>query len=255
MKVVLFFLISNVHIFCKGDIWVPIADGQSLNFPTSSMRGTCTYYCHRIEESEVGLHLTHYPVPWVSSNILILNSTSDQPVLRTECLRGRPFPPPSTEVITFYFKIAGSTVNSVDHWLPHCWTPTLSLLTVDHQSPHCWLSTLSLLTVDHRSPHCWPSTLSLLTVDHQSPHCWLLTLSLRLTVDCWPSHCWLLIPPRINSQQCWSSITSLLTIDPLTVDCWSSITSLLTVDPLTVDCWLLIASLLSIDLSLLTVDC
>ena len=73
---------------------------------------------------------------------------------------------------------------------------------------------------------------------------------------CWPSHCWLSIcPPRINSQQCWLSVTSLLTIDPLTVDywstlpgstvnsvdcqsphCWPSIASLLTIDPLTVDC-------------------
>ena len=68
-----------------------------------------------------------------------------------------------------------------------------------------------------------------------------------LTVDCWSS------PPRINSQQCWSSITSLLTINCLTVDCWSLITSLLIVNPLTVDCWSLIASLLTIDP--LTVDC
>ena len=79
-------------------------------------------------------------------------------------------------------------------------------------------------------------------------------MEVHFKFDCWPSHCWLLIlPPPESSQQCWSSITSLLTINPLTVDCWSSIASLLTVDPLTVDCWSLIASLLTIDP--LTVDC
>ena len=85
-----------------------------------------------------------------------------------------------------------STVNSVDHWLPHCWPLIVNCLTVDHWPSHCWLLIVDCLTVD-----CWPS------------HCWLLTLSL-LTVD---------PPPQINSQQCWSSIASLLTVDPLTVDC------------------------------------
>ena len=87
-----------------------------------------------------------------------------------------------------------STVNSVDHQLPHCWPSTLSLLTVDHRLPHCWPSTLSLLTVDHWLPHCWPS------------HCWLLTLSL-LTVDSFPP------PPEstVNSvdrrsPHCWPSV-------------------------------------------------
>ena len=134
--------------------------------------------------------------------------------------------------------------NSVDHWSPHCWLLTLSLLTVDHWLPQCWLSNpshcwlLTLLTVDcwsspprstvnsvdHQSPHCWLLTL---TVDHWPFHCWLLIVD-HLTVDCWPSHCWLLTLslltvdppcPRINSQQCWLSIASLLTVNPLTVDC------------------------------------
>ena len=135
-----------------------------------------------------------------------------------------------------------STVNSVDHWLPHCWLLTLSLLTVDCQSPHCWPSTLSLLTVDHLTvdhwpSHCWLLIINCLTVDHQPSHCWLLIVDCLtvdhwpshcwllivncLTVDCWPSHCWLLIlPPRINSQQCWSSITSLLTTGALCPEQW-----------------------------------
>ena len=113
-----------------------------------------------------------------------------------------------------------STVNNVDHWLPHCWLSIASLLTVDCWSPHCWLSTLSLLIIDHLTVDCWASITS------------LLTLSL-LTVD---------PPPRINSQQCWLFITSLLTINPLTVDrwsphCWLLSIDHLTVDPLTVDCW------------------
>ena len=146
--------------------------------------------------------------------------TSGQPVPRTECLRGRPFPP-STEVITFYCKSAGSTVNSVDHWLPHCWVDPL---TVD-----CWLSITSLLTVDPLTVDCWSSISSLLTID-------------PLTVDC------------------WSSITSLLTIDPLTVDCWSSPPgSTVSVDCQLPHYWLLTLSLLTVDhwsltLSLLTVD-
>ena len=117
-----------------------------------------------------------------------------------------------------------STVNSVDHWSPHCWPLTLSLLIVDH------------LAVDHWPSHCWSSPSpqnqqsAVLIIDH-------------FTVDHWPSLLtgWLSIASLLTinplTVDCWSLITSLLTVNPLTIDCWSSITSLLTVEPLTVDCW------------------
>ena len=109
---------------------------------------------------------------------------------------------------------SGSTVTVLICWSlslltvdpPHCWLLIINRLTVDSLIPltvDCWYPPGSTVnSVDHRSPLCWPSTLSLLTVDHWLPHCWLLTL-----------------PHRINSQQCWLLITSLLTVDPLTVDC------------------------------------
>ena len=159
------------------------------------------------------------------------NITSGQPGLRTECLRGRPFPPPPInrgdnlllQKCRINSQQCWSSVASlltVDPLTVDCWSSIASLLTFNPLTVDCWSLIASLLTfnpliVDRQPSHCWLLIASLLTadspppppppgstvnsVDHQLPHYWLLIVD-RLTVDRRPSHCWLSTLPPTDSN-------------------------------------------------------
>ena len=157
----------------------------------------------------------------------VLKTTSGQPVLCMECLRGTSFPP-SKEVITFSCGSAS-------------WLLILSTLTVDPlhanrqstplQDQQRWLPFHVKVEVDcWPSPH-WPLTLSTLTVDplhidHQSApkdqQRWF-PFHTKVKVDCWSSLCQSLtpLPPRINRGNHLFMWKWKLHVDPLHIDHWS----------------------------------
>ena len=154
-------------------------------------------------------------------------TTGGQPVLHTDCLRGHPFSPPSTEAKTFSCKSA--------NWLLILSTLTIEPLYIDGWSCLYWLLTLSTLTVDPLYIDCWSAPPRINRGDHLFMQNWKLTVDPLCVDSKFPP-----LPPRINRgnhlfMQKWK-----LTVDPLHVNHQFLppqvlITSVLIVDPPQVD--------------------